>query len=269
MSKKLEPIAPDSVHVWRGYKIPSQTYKQFSEFLGERFVPACCLLQPNIGLHAYVPSMPSQIDKPLNVPDQTALMFWKSPEIYKEGFKTVAVRTYTSMHSLVYDDTSKSGFPIAFEGVLEEDQPYYLINQKADWMHGSIRHLVGSKKDNQTQQEFLTEIGQWVKQYHESPSSGADGSLLCIGKGFVVFWEHWPEDSICTDSAFNELAKMVTPFLKKMTVPTELPAGLWNQWAGFDLATQDCMNVQLNRPSHIDDTIPVMQESKISNMKQN
>ncbi len=248
MPNKLSPIAPNSVHVWRGYKIENQTHQEFSKFLGETFVPACCLLQPNIGLHAYVPSLPIITDKPNTVPDQTALMFWRSPETYKEGFHTVAVRTYTSMHSLVYSEKSKSGFPIAFEGVLEEDQPYYLIDKKSDWMYGNIRHLVGAVKEGQDTSSFMEEVGEWVKAYQKSPSVGADGALICIGADFVVFWEHFPEGVSVDVGAFNELVNITTPFLNKETIKTTLPDGLWNQWDGFDLEVQDCMNIQLQRP---------------------
>src|SRR5437870_879803 len=96
------PVAADSVHVWRGFKAASTTYDNFATFLGNVFVPACSLLQPNAGLRAYVPSMTSQENKPAAVPDQTALMFWADQAAYTNAFKTPAVRAYTNLHGGAY-----------------------------------------------------------------------------------------------------------------------------------------------------------------------
>ncbi|MDY8138719.1 hypothetical protein [Aquimarina sp. 2201CG5-10] len=243
---KYEPIAPDAVHVWRGFQTPEKTYEEFVDFLGSVFVPACSLLQPNIGLHGYVPSLPNHENKPATVPDQTALMFWESPEIYKAGFRTVAVRSYTSMHTLVYNtETSKSGFPIAYDGKLAVDQPYYLIDKKSDWMSGTVHHLVGYKKEDQSNEEFLNLINEWAKDYS---SPNADGALLCVAEDYVVFWEHFPRQGRKPSSKFQKLANSVTPFLDETAKNFVLPAGLWDAWKGIDLIKENCINVQLDRP---------------------
>ncbi|MEM7052962.1 MAG: hypothetical protein AAF446_00295 [Pseudomonadota bacterium] len=216
--------------------------------LGSVFVPACTLLQPNAGLHAYVPSMPEHQGKPADVPDQTALMFWTTPEAHEEGFKVVAVRTYTNLHSLVYAHTSKSQFPVAFNREAKAEQPYYLIDQPADWMFGDIRHLVGARKSDQSVEDFLKGVGEWATAYQSNPPHGVDGALLCAGNDYLVLWEHWDSEETPSSEAFDALAAMVTPFLKKQATSTTPPAGLWDPWAGFDLLKQDCINIQLDRP---------------------
>ena len=248
MKSQRQPVAPDSVHVWRGYQTPEKTYQEFVEFLGSVFVPACTLLQPNAGLHAYLPSMPEHEGKPAHVPDQTALMFWTTPDAHAEGFKVVAVRTYTNLHSLVYGEGSKSQFPVAFDGEVKSEQPYYLIDKPADWMFGEVRHLVGGRKSDQSVEEFLKEVGEWVQAYQNNLPEGVDGALLCVGDDYLVLWEHWDSEETPSSEAFDALAAMVTPFLKKKAVSTTPPAGLWDPWAGFDLSKQDCMNIQLVRP---------------------
>jgi hypothetical protein len=249
MAITTQPIPPDSVHVWRGYKIPDQTYDQFTKFLGSIFVPACTLIQPPVGLHAYVPSMPNQEGKPSDIPDQTGLMFWKEKDSYTNGFKTVAVRSYTSMHTLVYSDNSKSGFPIAFKGSVNIEQPYFLIDQPSDWMIGSVLHVVAGKKTDQTSLEFLQQVTAWISQYQANPSPGADGALVCVGTDYILLWEHFPEGIIPSLDHANALANALIPFLNKVADNTIPPAGLWDQWPGFDLQQQNCMNLQLKRPA--------------------
>jgi hypothetical protein len=61
---KAYPAPPDSVYVWRGFKSPNMTYTQFAQFLGSIFVPGCALLQPPVGLRAYLPTMVPQGNKP-------------------------------------------------------------------------------------------------------------------------------------------------------------------------------------------------------------
>ena len=74
------PVAPDSVHVWRGFKAEGKDWIDFAKFLGQVFIPTGSMLQPGAGLHAFIPSMPNQAGKPSTVPDQTALMFWTNQQ---------------------------------------------------------------------------------------------------------------------------------------------------------------------------------------------
>lgn len=142
-------VAPDSVRVWRGFRLPSLGLDQFLGKLGTVFVPATVKMQIDAGLRAYAPTVPAGLPgKPATVPDETAILFWASPETYWNGFTRLAVRTYTLTHGGVYltqDNQSRADFPVRFDGALGVDQPVYLYDAPADWMHGAIRHLVAAR----------------------------------------------------------------------------------------------------------------------------
>jgi hypothetical protein len=249
-----QPIPPDTVRVWRGYRSAEVSYADFAAFLGTVFVPACALLQPRAGLAAYVPSMMRQDGKPETVPDQTALMFWATEAAHDAANATVAVRAYQNLHGDAYDTKrSSSAVPVAFDGALLSEQPYHLLNTPADWMLGSVRHFVGARPDGQDPGAWLAELGDWASDYAGQPPAGVDGALICVGDGYVAFWEHTPETAGTAPApapgpALDQLGALATGFLSKEAVAVTPGGGLWGQWAGWDLAVFDCINVQLTRP---------------------
>lgn len=244
------PVAPDSVHVWRGYKAPQKAYADFSKFLGTVFVPSCALLQPNAGLCAYVPTMVPQENKPAGVPDQTALMFWADQEHYSDAFKKVAVRAYTNLHGDAYDTKiSSAQFPIRFAGEMKAEQPYFLVNQKVDWMLGYVHHFVGARPQSQTPADFLVAIARWAGNYENEGRPRIDNALLCAGNDYVALWEHSATD----DAPFAQgMARLTTPCLDRAAENYAPPATLWDDWPGIDLDTHSCINIQLVRPRSYD-----------------
>jgi len=238
------PVAPNTVRVWRGFMLAGTDYSQFAQILGSVFVPACALLQPNAGLTAYVPSMVSQKNKPAAVPDQTALMWWATTTAHDEATKTVAVRAYQDLHGAVYDTkVSRSDVPVPLGTPIAVNQPYYFFDNPADWMLGTVRHLVGAPK---SPSNFLTALQTWASAYKAKPPKGVDGALLLAGNGYVAFWEHWTKKPGA--SPIDDLAKTVTPFLFATAENIPPGGGLWADWPGWDLTQHTCMNVQLDRP---------------------
>ena len=245
---KPKPVAPDSVHVWRGFRSQAKTQAEFAKFLGTVFVPACALLQPNAGLHAYLPSMPAQEGKPAGVPDQTALMFWTTPQTYHDGFKKLAVRAYTNLHGDAYDTSiSSAQFPVPLADAVKSEQPYYLINKPADWMLGTVQHLIGGRPEGQAADAFFAGIRQWAAALQADPPSGLDGGLLCAGESYVVAWLLWDPAAVSSDP-IQALGKLTTPCLDSTAASEVLPAGLWDDWPGLDLTKPTCLNIQLDRP---------------------
>lgn len=239
-------VAPDSVHVWRGFKAADKPYADFATFLGSVFVPACALLQPRAGLAAYIPSMVPPDSKPMTVPDQTALMFWTDKDQHDAAFKKVAVRAYSNLHGDAYDTKlSKANFPVRFGGTVAVEQPYFLVDQPADWMHGHVHHIVGARPESQSEDDFLAAISGWATGYAAGKSAGIDNVLLCVGNDYVALWEHAAD----ADTPFAVgLDALVTPVLDKTAETYTPPAGLWDDWPGIDLTAHDCINIQLRRP---------------------
>src|SRR5471030_1917969 len=130
---------PDAVRVWRGFRLPSLAVDQFYSKLGTVFIPATVKFQIDAGLHSYTPAVPAGLQgKPDWVPDETAILFWKSQQVYWNGFTRLSVRTYTLTHGGCYVTTgtplSRADFPILFAGAasLNVDAPVFLFNKEAD-----------------------------------------------------------------------------------------------------------------------------------------
>jgi hypothetical protein len=247
------PVLPGSVYVWRGFKSPAKSYEQFAQFLGSVFVPACALLQPQVGLRAYLPTMVPQVDKPAAVPDQTALMFWATPEAHDLANRAIAVRIYQNLHGDAYDLT-KSHTPevpqpiSAAAGGMVTEQPYYLLNEAADWMLGDVHHLVGARRPDLTPADFIARVHGWAAGFHVRPPDDVDGALVCCGNDYVVAWAHTAHHGPPLGPVLDALAALTTPVLRAAPRPLHLPAGLWNDWPGLDLTRDACINVQFTRP---------------------
>src|SRR5579862_7240309 len=184
-------VAPDSVRVWRGFQLPALTVDQFCSKLGTVFVPATVKMQIDIGLQAYVPSIPAGLaGKPATVPDETALIFWESPSVYWNGFMTLAVRTYTLTHSGCYiteNNKSRADFPTLLSGALTADQPVYLIDKPADWMTGAVRHFVGQRSANLDPVAFRAAAAASLTAIQKTVD--LEAAIACAGDDYLVYWE--------------------------------------------------------------------------------
>jgi hypothetical protein len=245
-------VPPGSVYVWRGFKSPTKTYEQFAEFLGGVFVPACALLQPPVGLRAYLPTMVLQNAKPAAVPDQTALMFWATPESHDLADRAIAVRIYQNLHGDAYDlqrsHTPEVPVSIACAtGTLVAEQPYFLIDAPADWMLGDVHHLVAARRPETTAADFLAQVHAWATALHAAPPDGANAALLCCGTDYVVAWVHGVRPGAALARALDPIAALSAPVLRASPRATTLPAGLWSDWPGLDLINNPCINLQFAR----------------------
>jgi len=249
------PVAANSVYVWRGFKSTKQnyTYQAFEQFLATVFVPACALLQPRIGLRAYLPSMVPQANKPPEVPDQTALMFWATPLAHDDAKKALAERIYTNLHGDVYDmDRSKlQEVPKSIDsagGTLEAEQPYYLCDRPTDWMLGGVHHLVGGRRPDLEANDFLTRTATWARAFRERPPTGVDGALVCCGNDYAVAWVHGSRNGRRLRSALDGLAELTMTVLRDDARRLQVGAELWDDWPGLiDLTKHACINIQLHR----------------------
>lgn len=249
---KSYPVPPNTVYVWHGFKEADVSYDKFAELLGGVFVPACALLQPAVGLRAYLPTMVPQENKPAAVPDQTALMFWATPQSHDLATHSIAVRIYQQLHGNVYDmSRSKSGVPVPLinaPGQLQPEQPYYLIDQPADWMHGSVGHLVGARRLEMSPADFLTQAYQWAAIVHSNPPMAIDGALICCANDYVMAWVHSTQRNAGLATALNGLADLTVPVLHQNARTLHVTARLWDDWPGLDLTKDACLNIQLRRP---------------------
>ncbi|QKX04738.1 hypothetical protein HN014_07370 [Aquimarina sp. TRL1] len=243
---KYKPIAPDAVSVWSGFKTKEKTYDEFVDFLGSIIVPVCSFLRPKIGLNAYIPSLPNPENKPKAIPDQTALLFWESKNISKEKSNTVVERLFTLLFDQTYSKKNSSMRAVKqYKGIVKANQPYYLVDEESDWMHGTVYHKVGYKHEGQSEEAFLASIKTWADAY---TSERSDGAILMVADNYVVFWEHFPRRGMKASSSFNELGDYVTLFLDKTAKSIVPPKeGVWGEWKGIDLIRDNCVNIHLER----------------------
>lgn len=233
-------IPPNAVRVWRGYRAPSLAQDEFFSRLGTVFVPATVKMQASIGLESYIPAVPCGLpNKPDAVPDETAILFWDSQDTYKEGFKTLAVRTYTLTHGAVYRPPSGADFPTLFAGQLAAEKPVYLVDKPMDWMSGSVRHLLGARPTLKSPDEFRVTI---ARELCTIQNSGIQGAIACAGDDYLVYWEIGP-----ATGGIETLVSMLDWSKKIDMTPTTIDAGLWNQWPGMTINPGDGFNMQFQR----------------------
>jgi hypothetical protein len=247
-------VPPDAVRVWRGFRLPELDLAQFYSKLGTVFVPATVLMQIDAGLHSYTPTVPGGLPgKPDTVPDETAILFWESQATYWNGFTRLAVRTYTLTHNGVYvtkDNQSRADFPVRFAGSLAADQPVYLFEQPADWMHGAIVHLVAARPAGLDPATFHAEVARVLAEIQQTVP--LEGAIACAGNDYLVYWELAPiaPGARQGPTGIPLLAAALAGWKQSFTAaPTFLPVQLWDEWSGMDVRAGSSFNMQFGRPS--------------------
>lgn len=238
---RADPLA---VRVWRGFRAPTMDLKAFYERLGNVFVPATVLMQIEAGLDTYIPTVLGGLDgKPDTVPDETAILFWDSQAAYTDGFKRLAVRTYTLTHGAVYTPASGAAFPQPFLSLIVAEQPYNLVGSVADWMHGgTVRHLVGSRNPEDSVEAFHAGVAAAMSASVPLPA----GAIVCAGDEYVTYWQL--DDGPPASGDRVELLAGICGWSHVSTAaPTTIEAGLWDEWPGMEIDPGQTMNLQFKR----------------------
>jgi hypothetical protein len=251
VSDTSHACSPDSVRVWRGFRLPALSVAQFCGKLGTVFVPATVKMQIDAGLQAYAPSIPAGLDgKPETVPDETAILFWESPATYWNGFTTLAVRTYTLTHGGCYvtaNNQSRADFPLLFAGQLAPEQPVFLFETAADWMKGTVGHIVGSRPAAQSPDQFRAAVAAALAGIQKNVALA--GALACAGDDYLVYWELGPAapGGPLPPSGIPALQAVLDWSQTFAPAPTYVPVGLWDEWAGMDVVSGSSFNMQFER----------------------
>ena len=270
------PPAPDSVRVWRGFRLisdgekPAEAETDYLELIGNAFVPSTVKMQTRIGLNAYIPAFQGFMPgKPAKVPDETAILFWETPQTYWDGFGTLAVRTYTLTHHGVYNfappgksaattpRASTADFPNSsvFTGTLIPGTPVYLFNQATDWMKGRVNHFVAAQPEGMSTEDFSNCVSKALTEIQTNPGNELEGAIACIGDGYLVYWEllSWDISGSLGKGYGPEVGKQVLqPVLPAWNAsfrvtPTYIPVGLWERWEGMNVQPGNAFNMQFQR----------------------
>jgi hypothetical protein len=243
------PVPADAVRVWRGFRGPAVTLPEFFVRLNTVFIPATVRMQVDAGLDAYLPAVPAGLPgKPATVPDETAILFWDSPQAWQDGFKTLAVRTYTLTHTATYaPSVSRADFPIAYAGTVVADQPYHLSDEPADWMYGAVWHLLGGRPAGTGPADFLAAVTGVLTA--RQAAGGFAGAIACAGHDYLAYWELRTDGPAGTppDPAFQALAEVVGWRHATPAMPTPVDQGLWEEWSGLSAGSGDVLNTRFRR----------------------
>jgi hypothetical protein len=231
----------DAVRVWRGFRSEDLPLHAFLDRLSTVFIPATVLMQIQAGLCSYIPCVLGGLpDKPAVAPDETALLYWESQQTYLDGFKTLAVRTYTLTHGAVYTGSSGAAFPIPFQVPLQQDVPSCL-GGRIDWMHASIRHLVGARKVDVASSDFAGSVADACS------GSSPEAAIVVVGADYLAYWEAGVAAG--HDERFERLSASCSWTHDRTAAAIEMTVGLWADWAGLAVAPGDLLNLQFRRRS--------------------
>ena len=238
--KKPRAIPPDAVRVWRGYRATTISQADFFTRLGQVFIPSTVEMQILAGLDTYVPTVPcGMANKPDTTPDETAILFWDSQQTYTDCFKLLACRTYTLTHGACYTPQSGAAFPVLFNGTLTAEQPVFLINKSADWMHGKVTHVIGGRPANVQPAAFMNNVAAALKTIQ---TGGVEGAICCVGNDYVVYWVLGDKkNSAGVIAKLCDWSTIVKP--KNYT----LKKGLWEVWPGMTVNPGNSYNMQFKR----------------------
>jgi hypothetical protein len=239
------PVPADAVRVFRGIKQPALSYSTLVRKLETVFMPTTVQMQRLYGLTAYLPAVLPP-DKGADLPDEVALVFYRTQEAYHAAKRCVGGRCYSELHELVFDmASSKSDFPRLFAGAVAEDQPYHLFDTSVDWQFGSAHLYVGRLRSGVTQAALAAEVCKEASALQQS-RGGLDAVIFCLRAGGLLWWEHAAEPGpasarfgAVTDKVFEGAPRLV-----------RVPPSLTAPYSG--LAVQpggDFINMQFSRLS--------------------
>ena len=240
------PVPADSVRVFRGRKKTGVRHDIFVERLGQLFMPFTVQMQRQYGLTAYLPAVLPE-SKDSTIPDEVALVFYRTQECYHEAKRSVGGRAYSELHELVFDmPASRSGFPKLLAGdEITPDQPYHLFERSIDWQTGYCRLFVGTRKTDATSDAFLAGVAKAARRVQADPRS-LDAAIFSATSDWVVWWDHSPT-AIATGPAhyLEAVANLVHASAARRL---RIPASLLEPYAGLSLNAQtDFVNLQFPR----------------------
>ncbi len=262
------PVAPDSLRVSYFYRaMEFKTDRQgFRHTLGTLFIPSWTQLTAPLGLTAYVPSVPPATDISVQVPDEIAIVFFESKEVYNALKRATGGRLCgKTLHSSVFawdEDPSpvrksSSGFPSRMpdpgKGQLEF-QPqrnkeahqhhqagntgYYLFDNEADWFYGATRVFVGARPKAMTPGDFLVKVHGAFAGLRDKRPSGLEGLLFVVLEDCLIYWAHWTSTDDWSPEVLAGLNSELTVLMDRFAEPRTVPPSLSKEFDGFP-ALQD------------------------------
>jgi hypothetical protein len=203
-------------------------------------------MQRLYGLTAYLPAILPEL-KGSTIPDEVALVFYRTQDCYHEAKRCIGGRTYSELHELAFDmSASHSEFPILLAAdEIAPDQPYHLFERSIDWQTGYSRLFVGTRKAGAGSDAFVAGVAKVARQVQTDPRS-LDAVIFSATNDWVVWWDHSLTD-IATDPVhyLDEVADRVHSSTARCL---RVPPNMFEPYAGLSLNAQtDFLNLQFAR----------------------
>ena len=239
-----QPVPADSVRVFRGRKRADTRRDMFVQRLGQVFMPVTIQMQRLYGLTAYLPAvLPESKDN--TIPDEVALVFYRTQECYHEAKRCIGGRAYSDLHELAFDmSASRSDFPILFAAdEIAPDQPYHLFEQSIDWQTGYSRLFVGTRKVGAGSDAFLAGVANAARRVQADPRS-LDAVIFSATSDWVVWWDHSPTATDAVHSLDTVADRVHSSAARRLRVQPNL----LEPYSGLSLdAQKDFLNLQFPR----------------------
>ncbi len=209
-------------------------------------MPITIQMQRLYGLTAYLPAILPE-SKESTIPDEVALVFYRTQECYHEAKRCIGGRAYSELHELAFDmSASRSEFPkLLAADEITPDQPYHLFERAIDWQTGYSRLFVGTRKADAGPDAFLAGLAKIARQVQAEPRS-LDAAIFSATNDWVVWWDHSPT-GVATGPAhyLDAVADLVHASAARCL---RVPPNLLEPYAGLSLNAQsDFLNLQFPR----------------------
>jgi hypothetical protein len=242
-----QPVPPDAVRVWRGFRLGTLMPQDFLNTLGSIFIPATAILQRLYGLTAYLPTVLPQ-SKPAGVPDEIALVFYRTQQAYTDTTKIVGGRAYSALHKVAFAfPQSLTGFPVLLASELPLDTPVHLFPDQTDWQKGYSRVYVGARDPSVPVPQFLAAIQKFLLKLRGMRPAGMDGAVACVSSAYVVYWEHWQSEAASLKGRIADLAGLSQRVILQPHVPTPIDPSITDKYAGIPAVDSRSFNIVFPR----------------------
>jgi hypothetical protein len=239
------PVPADSVRVFRGRRRADTRRDMFVQRLAQVFMPITIQMQRLYGLTAYLPAILPE-SKDSAIPDEVALVFYRTQECYHEAKRCIGGRAYSELHELAFDmSASHSEFPILLAAdEITPDQPYHLFERSIDWQTGYSRLFVGIRKAGAGSDAFLAGVAKVARQLQADPRS-LDAVVFSATSDWVVWWDHSQTGIAGPVHYLDAVADLVHSSAARCL---RVPPNLVEPYAGLSLNAQtDFLNLQFPR----------------------
>jgi hypothetical protein len=240
------PVPADSVRVFRGRKNAGVRRHTFVERLGQLFMPFTVQMQRQYGLTAYLPAVLPESEES-TIPDEVALVFYRTQDCYHEAKRSVGGRAYSELHELVFDmPASRSGFPkLLAADEITPDQPYHLFERSIDWQTGYCRLFVGTRKAEVASDAFLAGVAKAAREVQMDPRS-LDAAIFSATNDWVIWWDH--SSMAIATGPVHHLEAVANLLHASAARRLRVPENLLEPYAGVSLNAQtDFVNLQFPR----------------------